>query len=67
MPYPAKKYGAQPLALEFPDFGNLIAPKTTKPGWFARLSFRGTGSVNLVSIADPECQSSLAIRGRATF
>jgi hypothetical protein len=31
-------------------------PKTTKPGWFARLSFRGTGSVNLVSIADPECQ-----------
>ena len=32
------------------------AHKTTKPGWFARLSTCGTGSFGLVSIADPECR-----------
>jgi len=32
-----------------------VAPKTTKPGWLARLSSRGTGSANLVSTADPGC------------
>ena len=30
--------------------------KTTKPGWLARLSFRGTGPISLDSTAGPECQ-----------
>ena len=30
--------------------------KTTKPGWFARLSFCGAGSIGLVSSVDPECR-----------
>jgi hypothetical protein len=32
-------------------------PKTTKPGWFARLSTCGTGPLDLVSTAGPECQN----------
>jgi len=34
-----------------------FSPNATKPGWLARLSVCGTGSVNLVSMADPECRN----------
>jgi hypothetical protein len=36
--------------------GPTFPLKTTKPGWFARLSFCGAGSLGLVSIVDPECR-----------
>jgi len=36
--------------------GNANAPKNHKAGLVCPAFFRGTGSVNLVSIADPECR-----------
>ena len=38
------------------------SPNTTKPGWLARLSVCGTGSVSFVSMADPECQNLPRVR-----
>jgi hypothetical protein len=41
---------ANSIATIAADFKILLRAKTTKPGWLARLSLRGTESVNLVSI-----------------
>jgi hypothetical protein len=44
-----------------PQYGGVGAADTTKPGWLARLSLRGTGSVNLGSTGRSRMSKSLCL------